>query len=279
MSDEMKETTTTELTRVEPVAASVLAQADTSFLERLQQDLPTDIRREVVRESAPLAIQTSDSMILVVGELLYEIQVNEYYKAWTFTDPESGETRNYKSFEEYISNELDFERGKAHGLIGIYRKFVVELGIPTEELADLKWSKAREVMSLVTAENWPDIVEKCRTMSLKEIKDWAKAERGATRPSSSGKKAASSTVSMSFKLHPDQAENIRKALEVAKELTGSDSPANQLDMIAGDFITGTMGMDLEAGTLPKLDLIVATIERTMGVKLQVVSVDADKVGK
>jgi len=268
----------TELVKITGVSSEVLgSEAGGTFLPQLSEDMPLDQRKEVIRTSMKKAILVDDRLGLVQGELLYEVAKNGYWKEWTFTDASTGEIRNFKTFDEYVEVELDMKRRKAFYLISIYEKFVVELSLPVEILQSLEWSKAKELIPVINAENWTELLDRIKDMSVKQVIEMAAELKGA-KAGTRADKEPTTTVTLSFKLHPEQAENVTNALKVAETMTGSDKPGNQLDLICTDFVAGAVGAGLE-GALGKLDVVIANVERAFGVKLEVKEVDAARFAK
>lgn len=258
------------------IAAHLMDENSTDFLPQLrEQKLPAEQRRAIVREGMKRALLIEDRLGLLKGEILYEIAQEKYWKEWTFKT-KGGVEKKFETFDEYIENELDYSRSHAYQTLRIYETFVVKLGIPADELKDLEWSKVAEIVKIVTPENWEEMLEKCRTTSLRDIKEFVKARR---KPGSITAVSSTDGINKTFKLFPEQAENLRAALEVARALSDSDKEGHLLDIICTDFLAGAAGSDDVAGILGKLDLQLQNLERCYGVKLEIKSLDRDKLLK
>jgi len=267
----------TEIVKVSGVGSDIWSDVDASFVPVLKKDMPIEQRKSAVRDTIKKTLQVDDRLGIMQGELLFEVSKNGYWKEWTFTDKETSEIRNYKSFDEYVEQELDWKPRKSKYLIAIYEKFVVELGIPIETLREVEWSKAKELVKVIDQDNWQDLLEKIKDMSVVQVIEFARDLAGKEKtPGTRAEKDPSATVKKSFVLHPDQAENVENALKVAKAMTGSDKDGNNLDMICTEFVASAAGTGLE-GTLAKLDLIISNIQRAFGVKLEVKEVDTDRL--
>jgi len=264
-----------QLTLVTGKALDVWQDAASTFVPALKKDLTPEQRREAVREVASQARHADDRLKLVLGELLYEAAANGYYKEWINPETE----KPFETFEEYVEGELNIKKSTAHYLKKIYKVFVVELDLPTEVLRDLEWSKAAELTKVINAENADELLSKIGSMSVKEVKDLVRAMQGKTPTTASvSKEKDDDKVNITFKCSPEQAENVKAALELAESMTGSEVPANNIDLICTDFIAGAAGGGLQ-GAFSRLDVAVQSLERAFGVKLEVKDHDKERYEK
>lgn len=255
----------TDLVEVEGITLDLWKNSDSTFVPVLKKDMPLAQRTEAVREVTKQVTHMGDRLHAVLGEMLYEISKNKYWEDWTFTD-ELGDTRKFKSFEEYLESECEVSRRTAFYYISVYEKFVIELGIPAERMRDLEWSKAKEVTDIIDLDNWDDVLKKIGTMSVKAVRDYVRETKGISSPSSSTPEP-DTFKRISFKLAPSQYENVEKALGIAESMTGSEKSGNQLDLICTGFVAEAPGMGL-GSSLVKLDQIITSIERAFAVKLE-----------
>lgn len=267
------------------IGADLWKGSESTFVPVLAKDMPLAQRTQAVRDVLKQSMQIDDKLNLVQGELLYEASKNGYWKAWTYEDSDSGEFKNFETFEEYCEVELDMKRRKAFYLISIYQKFVVELGLPAEVLRELEWSKAKELTTIITDENWKGMLDKTKAMSVRKVKEMVDEMKGAskapTAPATGTRAEAepsSAMVSRTFRLHPEQAANVDNALKLAGSMTASEKDGHNLDLICSDFLSGSTESGLD-GALTKLEIGIGNIERAFGVKLTVASVDASKLAK
>jgi len=273
----------------EPVLASgrgleVWKGATSVFVPVLDGALSPEDRREAVRQVMAESVRIDDKLNLVHGELLYELAENGYYKEWVNTETGT----NFTTFEEYTEGELNMKKSKAHYLKKIYKVFVVELDLPTDKLQSLEWSKAKELTDVVTKANATELLDKVSSMSVKQVKDLVRAMKGhppavgASGVSAPATPSAPATVSadeakivLKFNCAPEQAENIQAAIGVAQTMTGSEVPANNLDLICSDFQAGAAGGGL-SGVGASLDRIIKDLERAYGVTLEITSHDTER---
>lgn len=268
---------TEELIKVSGVASELLAGG--LGISPISPDLPIEQRRDAIRQSLKEVGAAGEKLGLVEGELLFEVSKNGYWKDYEFTD-EKGEKRKFASFEEYTQTELGMNRRKAFYLIDIYETYVVKLSLPKEVLGDLEWTKARELTKVITAENWSELLDKAKGMTVVQIQEMVKGMKSGTGTAADDGTAPSADagdemVKVAFKLAPAQHENVMAALALAESMTKSDKKGHNLDLICSDFVASAAGMGAE-GALTKLDLLIKNIERTFGVKLTLSEVDPEK---
>jgi hypothetical protein len=261
-----------ETVEKEPVVTSgvsISLMGDTSFAA-LSASLDPEERKVAIRNTLEKSAKIEDRLKLVQGELLYEVNENGYWRDWTFVD-EDGEERPFMNIDEYFQAEVGMSRRTAFYIISIYRTFVVELALDEELLKNLEWSKAKEVVSVISKDNAEEVFDKISKMSVSQVKKWVKEEKGAAAGGKSGAAGASTggtTVTKSFKLAPEQAETIEKALEIAGKITGSDKPAANLDAICTEYISSSMAAGA-VDVVVELEKVLDAVQRTFGVTLEV----------
>lgn len=263
---------TKEMVRRITSVSTMLEESASTFIPSLRADLNAEERKTEIREIAKDAIQVDDRLNLVLGEILHEVSETGYWKDWI--NPETD--KFFTTFEEYCETELDLRKSKAYYLKAIYHLFVVELALPLKVLRSLYWSSAKELRHVITKENALDLLDKISDMSVTEVKAMVKAML-APPPLIEGEESEATgkdldeepSVRVSFKFTSSQAENVRNALKVASEMSESSVSSHNLDLICTDFLAGAQGQT----AADRLSVLIASIERTFGVKLEVVSDD------
>lgn len=266
------------------IAEKTFSNTSKSFVPALREDMSPEERATCVRSSMKRAMQVQDGLELVVGELLYEVYKNSYWREWTFTD-EHNEVRPYSKFEEYASVECGGMTGpKSKYLMKIYEKYIVELQLNPEALANLQVSKAKALLDVVDPENVFEILDKTQNMTVSQVTEFVKDIKQASLPSPEGEEAggsggiegaaerAAKLQTVSFKLTPGQLETVGQATKLAQEVSGSDKPAAQLEYICADFLANSMGSGAE-GALSSLERFIDMARNTFGVELKIESVD------
>jgi len=264
-----------ELILARGVGMDIWRDTASTFVPILKADMPLEQRREAVRQVIDQSQQIDDRLNLVAGEMLYEVSVNEYWRGWEFVDADGNE-REYKNFEEYCVEEANMQKRKAYYLISIYRVFCVDLEIPVDVLRDLEWAKAKELAKgktpVINQDNWEELLEKIKGMSVRQVKEMVKAMRGGdTAPSPDREKFNRLT----FNVNDEQLKVVNDALELAGTMSDSDKPGWLLELICADFAASSAGVGKEAGLI-KLDIAKRNLERAFGVKLDIVDVDSER---
>lgn len=240
------------------------------FTRQLSKDMPIEERRGAIRQILRDSVKMPGKMDVLVGETLYEVHKNKYWKEYEFSDP-TGEIRPYASFDEYVEVEVGLKKRKAYYLTSIYEKFAVELGLAPEILRTLDWSKAILLLKVITPDNWSDLLAKTADMTAEQVKALVRSMLGTT---SSGDSGDGEDVfdKITFRLSLPQAENVRKALEIAAGMCGSEKGGHQLDLICTAFIADAAGSGLRGG-LVQLGQVKQAIERAFAVTIDITGVD------
>ena len=259
-----------ELVVTKGVGATLFDESSSGLFVPIRDDLPIEQRRDAVRQVLMQAAVADDKLSLVKGEMLFEASENAYWKEWSFKPTDETTERAYASFDEYCQEEIGLKKRTGYYLISIYKKFVMELDLPRAVLKDLEWSKAKELVNIISAENAGDLLDKISGMSLSQVKNFVSDHKKIAKGEKpdAEREPAETKKKIQFNLNVDQLQNVNEALEIAGSLTDSDDKNKQLDMICAEFKAGTVGMGLE-GALSKLDIIIKDIERAFGVKIEV----------
>lgn len=273
--------TSTELVEVKGVTLDLWKDTDTTFIPDIKKGMSPALRAEKLREVAKKSTHLEDRLHAVMGESLYEINKNECWKEWTYSQPvassKSGEVLEdikYKSFREYVEIELDVTPRTAYYYIEVYEKFVMELGISPATLRGLDWSKAKVLCPIVDKSNYKDILKDTKDLSVRATREYVSKKKGKKKTSKSG----SGTFSrMSFNLTDEQTTNIQDALAIAGAMTDSEKTGHQLDMICTSFVADSAGSDVSS-SLIKLDQCIKSLERTFAVKIEIIEVSDDRYG-
>jgi len=252
-----------EDTAIIPVVARTIWENDKVSLSGVPNAEMSDEKRQVhVRDTAKQASIMGDRLGLVQGELLYEIQTRKYWEGWGFT-----------SFDEYVEKELDFKRRKAYYLIKIYDKFVRELDLPIDILKEIEWAKAKELVPIVTKDNWKSLLKKTKKMTVGEITRMVKEKTGKI-------KEGEKFLRQVFSLSEGQYANVQNALALAADMTGSSKPGNLIDLICSDFLAGKITEEEEVDVdemLERADRHIKNMERAFGIVLKIEKLDGETI--
>lgn len=200
----------------------------------------------------------------------------------------------FKSFGDYVDQELGFSLRKAQRLRLIWFRLEVELKNLDPDVKDrickLGWSKVRELARVLTISNAEEWLQKAEQMSFvqledtirKYVEDLKKARREAALQGADPKTVdpgvpePEETEWLHFKLFPEQAQTVDQAMSRAADLSGKlevDKKGHLLELICTDFVA--TNNFLSGGSTEEKLRYIAKVERLLGLKLIV----ADAEGK
>jgi len=198
-----------------------------------------------IREKVKVLRAQAEETYWELSAALNEVYQGSLYQAWGFD-----------KWADYVEKELDFTTRKSQYLIGIQEWFGKMPPNVQKWVRELGWSKAKELVGVVTAENAAEWKKKIEGKSVREIIEMIK---GAKRDGEDGggdgggEGAEETSKKMSFTLFPAQFENVERALEKAKKMAESEKPGHALDMICTDFLTNNGGTDTVKEYLAKVE--------------------------
>ena len=124
------------------IPASTTVTVDGIFFDGLTElalpskDTPLTERSTVLRDVLNKAAFIDNKLQLAVGEALYEVKTNGYWKDWKIENTEN----LFGSFDQFVEQEMKMKKRKSAYLIDIYSTFIVKLGIPKQELSCLLYT-------------------------------------------------------------------------------------------------------------------------------------------
>ncbi len=186
--------------------------------------------------------------------LLHEVYQDSMYVAW-----------GYQSWVEYVESELDIQKRKAQYLVAIQEWFGKMKPGVQKWVRELGWTKAKELVGVVTNDNATEWKAKLAGKSYKEVMDVLRGpsdDPGSLADDSDDSNDADTerSVKKSFTLFPDQSSNVELALTKAKQIAQSDKDGHALDMICVDFLSTNAGID-------SIQDLFSKIEKQTGVRL------------
>jgi len=204
-----------------------------------------------VRSLAKTLIAVVDRSYTYIAQLLYRIREEDMYKAYGYTN-----------FGKYVEEELKFGVRKANYLIKIHEKLVKDMGLSTQRLDKIGWSRAKEITGIIDEDNRDEILKDAETLTVEELKVKVRNLKVGSD--------AVSFHSVRFTFDNDQLDNIDHALEIASEVCKkagkpSDSKNHLLDMIALEFATSHAA----GAAVSSLGTYVSTLERQFNCKILV----------
>lgn len=196
---------------------------------------------------------------LILAGVLHNIQEESLFLDWGFP-----------SFADYVESEVRFQVRKAQYLTAIWRKFIVELELPYKDMERIGWSKAKELLHVVNEKNVAKVIETANDTTVDDLRSAVRSKKGDVAekmgldPNDGGGEAIER---LTITLVGDQIENVGKALDKAKRVSGSDKKNNLIDLVCLDYNAGDEVTDLA--------VLLHRAERTYGV--QIVAFDGDGV--
>lgn len=174
----------------------------------------------------PILIESVDFSYFKLGGILSAIQDNDWW-----IDEAS-------SFKEFIPEQFGLHYRKAMYLIKIYDG-LVEAEIPWSKVSGLGWTKLKELADILTQANVDEWVEKAHNLSVLQLIAAVKAFNtgglltdGTIDPDTSG------VATITFKVHPDQKETIKQAIEQALEESDTEFKGVALEAICLNYLAG-----------------------------------------
>jgi hypothetical protein len=224
-----------------------------------------------------------------LGELLYT--VHDTPVDGNPNNPSVCVSWGYSGFADWATKELSLHRRKAERLRRIWWELEVRLAgqLSTaikQRIVELGWSKVREIVRVLSGENAEQWVEMAENLTHPELcaairqalidqekKDQAEAVGSEDEDDEEGgypnpPEDIDRFKWKNFHLTPEQRENVRMAIERAKEMASSTKEGHCLDLICTDFLATN---DFRKADDPETPLrFLVKFERLMGRRIVIV---------
>ena len=148
----------------------------------------------------------------------------------------------HASFKELIDEKFSLQYRKAMYLIDIYTN-LVEKQIPWDSVKDVGWTKLKDLSKVLTVKNvdtWVAKAKKLTVMQLQEVIQKAQNKGGDV-----SEKETSAVTTMTFKVHTDQKDSIREALDKAKTETHTDVDTVALHNICQAYLGNAIEVEMK----------------------------------
>lgn len=238
----MKKTKAAEAPAQEQVEAQVEAQeakADTTEAQSMASEESEDL---IVKTAHEIENLKEEKAFKLVPQLLNNID-HDYFKLGGVLSVIQSQgwymDKNYENFRAFVESECGIQYRKAMYLIQIYNG-LVESGVQWEQVKHLGWTKLKELSAILTPDNVDEWVGVAENMTVLQLQDHIKAQTAGTSVAGDAPETAEATktTTMTFKLHEDQKQTVREALDKAKHESGTEFDAVALEQIALDFLGG-----------------------------------------
>lgn len=214
-------------------------EASTAAVAVDAKDVLAGTANEVEQLTKPKALKLAPELVnsagandFKLGGVLARIQEEGWW-----------EGSEHESFKLYVENVLGLKYRKSMYLINIFDK-LVEAGVSWADVSSIGWSKLRFIVDHLTAKNAPDWAKRCDKMNALQIQDYVKqlelkkAKKGSK---DTGEPEVAAVSTMSFKVHADQKDMIREALDKKKDEIDTEFDTVALENLAIDYVEGTTG--------------------------------------
>lgn len=195
-----------------------------------------NLKEEKAFKLVPQLLDSIDKDYFMLGGVLSSIQAQGWYM-----------DKSYENFRAYVETECGIQYRKAMYLISIYNG-LVNSGVPWSKVSDLGWTKLKELAGILSPENVDEWVGYAKDMTTLQLQEYIKQKSAnavaggdapATQTAAKVDEVKKSVTTMTFKVHPDQKETVKAALDKAKHETGTTVDTVALEHIALDFLSGT----------------------------------------
>lgn len=217
----------------------------------------TDVLTSVAQEVETLSQKKAFEL---VNELIDSGGVNDFRlggvlaRVQSQSETEGGEEwlDGHASFKELLDKKFNLQYRKAMYLIEIYTN-LVEKQIPWDAVSSVGWTKLKDLSKVLTQKNvdaWVKRAEKLTVMQLQDV-----IRKSQNKGGDASEKETSAVTTMTFKLHPDQKDAIREALDKAKKESHTDVDTVALHNICQAYLGNSIEMEIKGNgedkTAPK----------------------------
>lgn len=191
-----------------------------------------NLKEEKAFKLVPQLLDNIDHDYFRLGGVLSVIQAQGWYM-----------DKGFENFRAFVESSCGIQYRKAMYLVQIYNG-LVESGVEWSKVGHLGWTKLKELSSILTPENVDEWVGIAENMTVLQLQEHIKAQTAGVAKGESSEKgeavegAAAKTTTMTFKLHEDQKQTIREALDKCKHETGTEHDSVALEHIALDYLGG-----------------------------------------
>lgn len=187
-----------------------------------------NLDREGAISLAHVLIDRGEQSAFELGGVLSVIQAEGWWQ------------ESHESFKDFIEAEMGMKYRKAMYLIEIYMA-LVNSGVQWGQVKSIGWTKLRLLASTITPDNVATYVKMASEMTVIQLEEYLKSLAQENIEDGAPETEKSTLSSMTFKVHSDQKELIRAALDKAKEEFGTEFDAVALDHMSQMYIESGLG--------------------------------------
>lgn len=145
----------------------------------------------------------------------------------------------YDTLQDFVTNELGFKYRKAMYLIAVFDG-VEALNLPYSKFIEIGWTKTVNMVDILTPENVDEWIEKAKGVTVMQLQELVKAHKLAQQNQTAlpAPQETNPVTTFTVKLHEDQKEMVKAAIDRVMELTGTEVKAVALTHICTDYMAG-----------------------------------------
>lgn len=216
-------------------------------------DSPEEIAAWKLREEIQQIVKRMGEDLFVLCEKLYEVYSHMMYLKW-----------GYKTWKDYVENEIAFKLRKAQYYVSIWNWFGKLPQEVRDKVAALGWSKVSVLVGVVDEDNVDEWVAKAMELTHEQLA--LEARKFLTPPEKvsdgGGGGGGEENVSrMTFVLYDEQKEVVDAAIEHAQDMSKSEKKGHNLALICQDFLT------TNSDEMPSPETLLSRIEKFTGISL------------
>ncbi len=228
--------------------------------------------KSIRKEARDLAIRVNTSY-MDLARVLYEI-----YDRPVDNQPDKGplfKYWGYATFDSYVEEELGLHPKTAQRLRKTWFRIEIELKLDQDtrnRLINLGFAKARELARVITRENVDEWIRRAEELSHTRLVEAVQqylvaledAQGEGKKEGDVGLPNVEPLYSENFKLYPEQSNNVKRALERAKQISNSEKKGHNLDLISTYFLATN---DFTNRGPEEVKSILASMENSLGLLL------------
>lgn len=219
------------------VAESLVKEKTATKAAESATDMITDVAANIegmseqqVLAEIPEITEANDQNNFMLGGLLARVRDEMWWQ-----------DKGYKQFFACTEELFGIKPRKARYLVEIYTNLVAS-GVKWNQVKVLGWTKLSRVSAILTKENVKDVVSHCKGLTTIQVEEYVKSLKGGKSTTEAAKDSPTAAVTtMTFKLHEDQKEIVRIALDAEKQASGTEYDTVALEHICTQYTEGTTG--------------------------------------
>mgnify|MGYP000497870997 CR=1 FL=1 len=211
---------------------TLLALGGTDVFESVASSVENLTSKKAL-EVLPQLLDSVDNTYFAIGGIMARIHEESWWK-----------DAGFESFKDYVEEECGQSYRTTMYWVSIYTD-LIKAGVDFEQVANIGWSKLKEISGVMTEENSDEWIQRASEMSLKQLIEYVKAMKGGSTGGSDEDGGAdmggSDVKNLTFKVHDDQKASIEAAVQAKMESMGTEYGAVALTQICDEALTGEGG--------------------------------------